>query len=102
MSLSTKKYPSRDRATRPDAKTPIKNWRVLGANETPARGDVAAYKLTGGGTSYSGHSGIVTSVDRNGKVSAMAAHEYGVGPDDKFNPGVGAAIVTYRRYTGDH
>jgi hypothetical protein len=72
-----------------DPNTKIANWRALGPNEKPQAGDIAAYKLPGGGTSFSGHSGIVTSVDRNGTVHAMAAHEKIVGPDNKFNPGVG-------------
>lgn len=84
-----------------DQKTKIANWRVLGKDEKPQAGDVAAYKLPGGGMSFSGHSGIVTSVDAKGVVHAMAAHEKVIGPDDKFNPGVGAARVTYRRFTGD-
>jgi RHS repeat-associated protein len=84
-----------------DKNTKIANWRVLGKDEKPQPGDIAAYKLPGGGASFSGHSGIVTSVDRNGTVHAMAAHEKVVGPDNKFNPGVGAAVITYRRYTGD-
>jgi hypothetical protein len=46
----------------------IANWDVV---SSPQRGDIAAYKLSGGGTSYSGHSGIVTSVDSNGFVHAV-------------------------------
>jgi RHS repeat-associated protein len=84
-----------------DKRTKIANWRVLGPGEKAQLGDIAAYKLPGGGASYSGHSGIVTSVDRDGTVHAMAAHATVVGPDNKFNPGVGAAVITYRRFTGD-
>lgn len=80
-----------------DPKTKIANWRVLGPNETPQAGDVAAYKIPGGGVYYSGHSGIVTSVDRNGTVHAIAAHSDVIGPDDKFNS-TGTRKVTYRRY----
>jgi RHS repeat-associated protein len=83
-----------------DKKKEIANWRVLGPGEKPQSGDIAAYKLSGGGRSYSGHSGIVTSVDRNGTVHAMAAHEKFVGPDDKFNS-TPTRAVTYRRYEGD-
>ncbi len=79
----------------------IANWRVLGPGEKPQPGDVAAYKLSGGGTSFSGHSGIVTSVDRNGVVHAVAAHERVVGPDNKFQPGSTEHTVVFRRYTGD-
>jgi hypothetical protein len=83
-----------------DKNTKIADWRVLGKGETPEPGDVAAYKLSGGGASYSGHSGIVTSVESNGVVHGMAAHENVVGPDDKFNS-TPTRTVTYRRYTGD-
>ena len=84
-----------------DKNTKIANWRVLGSNETPQPGDVGAYKLPGGGTSYSGHSGIVTSVDPDGTVHGMAAHTYVVGPDDKFQPGNNQPhTITFRRYTG--
>jgi hypothetical protein len=82
-----------------DPNTKIANWELLGQNEEPQPGDVAAYKLPGH-ASYTGHSGIVTSVDSDGSVHAMAAHDNVVGPDDKFNPGVGAAIIAYRRFTG--
>jgi hypothetical protein len=84
-----------------DPNTKIENWLVLGSNETPQPDDVAAYKQPGGGAQFSGHSGIVTSIDSNGLVRAMAAHDQVIGTDDKFNPGVGAAVVTYRRFTGD-
>ena len=83
-----------------DPKTKIQDWRVLGKDETPQRGDVAAYKIPGGGTSFSGHSGIVTSVDRDGTVHGMAAHEKIVGPEDKFQPGSADHYVVFRRYTG--
>jgi RHS repeat-associated protein len=83
-----------------DRSTPIANWRVLRVGERPQPGDIAAYKLPGH-ASYTGHSGIVTSVDADGTVHAMAAHETVIGPDEKFNPGIGAAVITYRRFTGD-
>lgn len=83
-----------------DKKKDIANWRVLGKDEKPQPGDIAAYKLSGGGTRYSGHSGIVTSVDKNGTVHAMAAHEKFVGPDNTFNS-TPTRAVTYRRYEGD-
>lgn len=84
-----------------DKNTTVANWRVLGPGEMPQPGDVAAYKLSGGGTSFSGHSGIVTSVDPNGTVHAMAAHADAVGPDDKFQPGSREHSVVFRRYKGD-
>jgi hypothetical protein len=82
-----------------DKNTKIADWRVLGKGEAPQPGDVGAYKLSGGGASYNGHSGIITSVDSNG-VHAMAAHENVVGPDNKFDRSVTPTVV-YRRYTGD-
>ena len=81
-----------------DPKTKIANWSVVGNNQSPQPGDVAAYKLAGN-ASYTGHSGIVTSVDPNGMVHATAAHGDVVGPDDKFNPTL-RRPVTYRRYEG--
>jgi len=84
-----------------DPKTTIPGWRVLGPSELPQPGDVAAYKLPGGGTRWTGHSGIVTSVDPNGMVHAIAAHADVVGPDDKFQRAGASHNVTYRRYTGE-
>lgn len=81
-----------------DPHTDIVGWRVLGPNKTPHPGDVAAYKLPGGGASFSGHSGIVTSVDPDGTVHAIAAHDDVVGPDSKFQQ-TGKGVV-FRRYTG--
>ncbi|HXQ25927.1 MAG TPA: CHAP domain-containing protein [Candidatus Acidoferrales bacterium] len=80
----------------PDVKIP--NWEVLAGKDVPQPGDVAAYPLPGHPT-YTGHSGIVTSVDADGTVHAIAAHEDVVGPDDKFNRADGR-MVTYRRFTG--
>jgi hypothetical protein len=80
-----------------DPNTKIANWKALGENEVPQPGDVAAYKLPGH-TGYTGHSGIVISVDPDGTVHAIAAHANVVGPDDKFQQVPG---VTFRRYTGD-
>jgi CHAP domain-containing protein len=83
-----------------DRNTKIPNWRVLGPNEQPQPGDVAAYKLPGGGRYYSGHSGIVTSVDPDGTVHGMAAHDTVVGPDNKFQPDSTQHMVVFRRYAG--
>ncbi len=80
-----------------DKKTKIDNWRVLGADEKPQAGDVAAYKIPGC-HGCTGHSGIVVGVDSQG-VHAMAAHYDVVGPDNKFQPSNSA--VVFRRYTGD-
>jgi hypothetical protein len=46
---------------------------------------------------YTGHSGIVVGKDSNGSVSAIAAHDRVVGPENKFQPG----LATFRRYIGD-
>jgi len=84
-----------------DPNVEIPGWRVLGPDEAAEPGDVAAYKLPGGGTQYTGHSGIVTNVDANGTVHAIAAHRDVVGPDEKFNS-TRERSVTYRRYQGGH
>lgn len=85
-----------------DPNTKIANWRVLQPGETPQPGDVAAYKLQHepGHAPYTGHSGIVTSVDSNGTVHAIAAHDEVVGPDDSFQPRNMEHHVVFRRYTG--
>ncbi|HEX9222603.1 MAG TPA: RHS repeat-associated core domain-containing protein [Candidatus Acidoferrales bacterium] len=73
----------------------IPNFRILKPGEKPQPGDTAAYKLPGH-ADYTGHSGIVVSVGKNGVVVAMAAHETVIGPDYKFQPNV----ATYQRYIG--
>ena len=83
-----------------DPNTKIANWRPLDKNEQPQPGDVAAYKLPGH-TGYTGHSGIVVSVDPDGTVHGIAAHSNVVGPDDKFNY-TPERPITYRRYEGGH
>jgi CHAP domain len=81
-----------------DRKTPIPGWRVLGPNESPQPGDVAAYKLPGQRT-FTGHSRIVTSVDTSGAVRGVAAHDDVIGPDEKFNRARESGVA-YRRYIG--
>lgn len=51
--------------------THISNWRVLSDDEQPAKGDVAAYPLSGG-ASYSGHTGFVVVI--NGTLTNISAH----------------------------
>lgn len=82
-----------------DPRVDIPGWRVLGPNEMPQPGDVAAYKLrpNPGEAPYTGHSGIVTGVDADGTVHAMAAHANVVGPDDKFQRSNGAVYRRYKR-----
>ena len=82
-----------------DPHTRIANWRVLQPGETPQPGDVAAWPFHY--SDATGHSGIVTSVDRNGHVTAIAAHQDVAGPDDSFNPSRAHPKVTYRRFTGE-
>ena len=84
-----------------DPKVDIPNWVVLAPDQKPEPGDVAAYKLhhQPGHAPYTGHSGIVTSVDSNGTVHAIAAHGDVVGPDDKFNSIYGRKVA-YRRFEG--
>jgi RHS repeat-associated protein len=79
-----------------DPKTKIKNWRMLGTNETPEPGDVAAYKIPGH-TTFSGHTGFIT----NNYEGNISAHEFVVSTVDgqftnAINPG-----TRYRRYTGE-
>lgn len=81
-----------------DPHTIIPQWRVLRPNEAPQPGDVAAWPFHY--SDASGHSGIVTSVDRNGHVRAIAAHQNVVGSDVSFNPSTHPK-VRYRRYTGE-
>jgi hypothetical protein len=85
-----------------DSTVSIPNWRVLWPAERPQPGDVAAYKLPGGGRDFSGHSGIITSIDPSGTVHGVAAHDDKIGPDDKFQPPTSNSDrkVVYRRYTG--
>jgi hypothetical protein len=84
-----------------DKGTKIPNWRILRPEEMPQRGDVGAYKLPGGGAAYSGHTGIITSVDGSGGVRGIAAHHDIVGPDRGFDPRINRSIdIVYRRYTG--
>ena len=80
--------------------TEIPNWRRLKPGEQPLPGDVAAYKLSGGGTRFSGHSGIITSCEcEGGGVSNISAHDDAVYPiEGQFLDDVD---TVYRRYTGD-
>jgi hypothetical protein len=89
----------------------IPNWRVLKPDEKYQPGDVAAYKLSGGGTRFSGHTGIMNT-DTSGKIRKMlqkhfpslrrdniSAHADAVYPSsDQFsnNP-----KTKYRRYIGE-
>ena len=78
--------------------TTIPNWRVLGPGETPQPGDIAAYRLPGGGTRFSGHTVVVIS-DGAGAITNISAHSAAVwtAPGQfSDNP-----QTVYRRYTGD-
>ena len=76
-----------------DTNTKIPNWRSLGAGENPQPGDVAAFKLQGGGTRYSGHSGLIVV---GGNVSAHDDGVYGKPGQFENDPN-----THYRRYTGN-
>ena len=69
-------------------------WRTLGADEIPQAGDVGAFPLTGGGSAFSGHSGIITS---DGNISAHADGVYQV--PNQFAPTVPG--IVFRRYICD-
>ena len=76
----------------------IKNWTPLTVNETPEPGDVIAYPLAGGGTSFSGHVGFIVS-DGKGGVTNISAHSDSVYSDPKQfinEPG-----LLIRRYRGE-
>lgn len=75
----------------------IPGWRVLGPNESPEPGDVAAWPHRY--SDATGHSGIVVSVNQGGRVIAMAAHSVSVAPDDSFNRSTHTDVL-YRRFTG--
>jgi hypothetical protein len=79
----------------PNAK--MKNWRVLGPNETSQPGDIAAYPLSGG-DAYSGHTGFIVSDGMGGTQNCSAHGGTPVGNDPKQfvnDPG-----LIFRRYTG--
>ena len=81
-----------------DKNTKIKNWRVLKDGETPLPGDVAAYKLEGGGASFSWHTGLMISNGSEG-LTNISAHGDAVYPTPnqfESNPS-----TVYRRYTGE-
>ena len=69
---------------------------ILAKSEKPEPGDVAAYALPGH-RDYTGHSGIVVDISKDGTVKAIAAHSTVIGSDSSFQP----ASATYRRYIGD-
>lgn len=79
-----------------DPRTKIGFWRPLRPGETPAPGDVAAYKIPGGGSAFSGHTGFIVTGQR--RLENMSAHDDRVGyvPGQFFdNRNTG-----YRRYIG--
>jgi hypothetical protein len=80
-------------------KTNIPNWHALGKNESPMPGDVAAYKLPGGGNAYSGHTGIITDFFWGFGLNNSSAHQDEVG--SSWNQFEGNSSTTYRRYTGE-
>ncbi|SMC23706.1 RHS repeat-associated core domain-containing protein [Andreprevotia lacus DSM 23236] len=81
-----------------DSRTKIPNWRMLLPSESPLPGDVAAYKLNGGGTAYSGHTGLMVQGTNNTvlNISAHGDAVYNVSGQFENQP-----ETRYRRYTGD-
>lgn len=71
----------------------LANWRVLRDDECPGPGDIAAYRLVGGGPGASGHSGVITSA---GNISAHRVGVYQVTGQFENEP-----ATVYRRYTGN-
>jgi RHS repeat-associated protein len=83
-----------------DRNTTIPNWRVLRLGEKPQPGDVAAFPAPPGATTYTGHSGFITSCDCvEGGTSNISAHERRVNAVPlQFTREPG---LTFRRYTGE-
>jgi RHS repeat-associated protein len=77
----------------------VPGWRILGPNEKPERGDVAARKENF--SDATGHSGIVTAVSKTGVVTVMAAHATKIGIDMTFQPNSQQFNNHFQRYTGD-
>lgn len=81
-----------------DPNTKIPNWRLLKPDEKPEPGDVTAYKLSGGGTAYSGHTGIMIS-DGEDDITNISAHKDAVFTiEGQFEDRIDER---YRRFTGD-
>jgi RHS repeat-associated protein len=78
-------------------KADIPGWRVLGPNEKPAPGDVAAVHIQNPHFAATGDSAIV--VRRGNGLSAIQAGDHGVEYNSNFIHGYSG--VVYRRYTGD-
>ena len=79
-------------------KANIPDWRVLGPDEKPQPGDVAAVHILHPHPGATGDSAIV--VMRGNKLSAIQAGDHGVEYNANFVNGRYADVV-YRRYTGD-
>jgi RHS repeat-associated protein len=75
-----------------DPSIDLDNWRVLNPGETPLPGDIAAYSIPGGGSAFSGHTGVFTP------LGIVAGRIQIVGLS---GPGQFGASTVYRRYTGD-
>lgn len=78
-------------------KANIPGWRVLGPDEKPAPGDVAAVHIQNPHFAATGDSAIV--VKRGTGLSAIQAGDHGVEYNSNFIHGYEG--VVYRRYTGD-
>lgn len=77
----------------------IKNWRVLGSDEKPMAGDVAAFKSTGGGTKYSGHVGFIIQRANENDLSNISAHDSIV--SSKKGQFKSESGLIFRRYIGE-
>jgi RHS repeat-associated protein len=80
-----------------DPRYNIPGWTVLGTNETPRRGDVAAYKYSY--SDASGHSAIVTgfgyTIGTSGSNNGISKTKFGFDPTLSHN-----VPIIFRRYKG--
>lgn len=81
-------------------KASISGWRVLGANESAMAGDIAAYKIPGGGVGGvggTGHTGFIVS-GIGGQLGNLSAH---LNTIHEVPGQLELGGTTYRRYTGE-
>jgi hypothetical protein len=74
----------------------VPNWRLLGPEETPEPGDIAAASFPNPVPNVTGHTAIVVD-DGMGGITTMGAHATQAGPAGDNFP----SIPRYRRYTGE-
>ena len=75
----------------------VPNWRLLGSDESPEPGDIAASAFPDASEGETGHAAVVIEDDEGG-TTTIGAHKNQVGPpgDDRFY-----GAPKHRRYTGD-